>query len=345
MLDAAAQGSEFLVTSSNRWWVQVYGLNEKNNDPLFDLESTDISDSALNPDANRSPLWCSASRELCGEYGSVTFIAPDVIGCAEVHAQGVVSTWCVHTGECLENATFRSVNFNFNMSKISDTEFVLGSKEGHLCFVAHGGGRNLRESARVWKAHSRRVRYVAVHQKIVATASSDCSVRVWDAKTQQRLAVLNHDNEVCHTAISDKYIATCSSRSHDPSMMGELRIYRNGEGYPLQKIVRSRELLSHPIFIGNDRILCLLRGELDEDYLPLVRDSLGVVDIESERVLARLKVACRSLLSYAVLGDVRLAMVGRIGSCGVIATPPRRVRKLIAANRVQNSNRGMCSLM
>ncbi len=130
---------------------------------------------------------------------------------------------------------------------------------------------------------------------------------------------------------------------------GELRVYRNDDGYPLLKFFRSTEQFDKPLMLEHDRILCIMRGPKDENELPVDYNTIGIVDIVGGRVLARLKVGCRLLMDQTVLPDGRIIAVGRGGCRGVIATPPRRFRALVklktAEKQCEKESRGMCSLL
>ncbi len=147
--------------------------------------------------------------------------------------------------------------------------------------------------------------------------------RLWDAKTKKRLAVLYHDERVFSGAISDDYIITCSRYGRPFWANSELRIYRNSEGYPLVKILRTREGVCYLRLLDGGRVLCILAGRRDEDGRPLVRHTLAVIDFENELMLTRLKLGCRSIVWYEVLSDGRLLAIGNGGCHGVIATLPR----------------------
>ncbi len=93
----------------------------------------------------------------------------------------------------------------------------------------------------------------------------------------------------------------------------------------------------------------MLQGRIDEDGRPLIRNTLVVVDLENELMLAQLKVGCRSFVSYEVLPDGRLVAVGQGGCRGVIATLPRGFTRLISLKTTEKQSKvgrqRMCTLM
>ncbi len=351
VFDIDTQGQEFIVTSSDEWWLEVYGhCNEDSTS--FDVDSvSEVSDNAVIPSKSRKALWRAVRRDPeLDVLGKVTFLAPDVLGFLRPETiPAAVATWNVRTGRYLESVAFHGDYFCQTMCKISNTEFVVGGALGHLFSFEHECGRNLRGTGRVWKAHTQIISNISVHNGIILTTSMDCTARLWDAETKKRVAVLYHDYEVLSGAISDQYIVTCSRYSESTWEKSELRIYRNCEGYPLTKILRSSEGIFAPTLLEDGRVLCIVRGQMDEDDRPVVRNTLLVVDIENERMLAQLKVGCRTILRYEVLSDGRLVAIGSGGCRGVIATLPRELARLISPKTTDKQSkirrRRMCTLM
>ncbi len=346
------QGQEFIATSSDEWWLEVYGYSTENSTASFDLDSvSEISDDTVIPDKTRKALWRALPRGPELEvYGDVIFLASDVVGLVQLETSpATVSTWHVRSGQSLESVALPGDLHYEIMSKISDTEFVVGGSQGHLFSFEHEGGYNLRQTRCIWKAHTDTITNISFHNGIIVTTSDDRTARLWDTETKKRLAVLYHDEVVSSGVISDQYIVTCSRYGHSDWEKSELRIYRNSEGYPLTKILRTSEGMFSPTFINDNRVLCTLRGHMDDEYRHLVRNTLVVVDFENERMLARLKVACRGVARYEVLHDGRLVVIGHGGCCGVIATLPHDFRRLISPKPTEKQSkigrRRMCTLM
>ncbi len=145
-VNVSAQGNEYVATTTSNWWIRVYALEKKDNIVPFDpFLISEKMEKALLPNRTRKPAWFSAPHCTRDDRDSVQFIALDVIGCVKLEIPGYVSTWCVASGQCLESIVLRGVRFDSGVCRISETEFVVGSEEGHLCFLSHEKGCNLRE--------------------------------------------------------------------------------------------------------------------------------------------------------------------------------------------------------
>ncbi len=346
------QEQEFLVTCSDEWWLEVYGLCNEDTTASFDVDSvSEISDDAVIPNKTRKALWRAVSRDPeLNLLGNIVFLAPDVVGLVQLEIRpATVSTWNVRSGQFLESIVLRGEYTYQTMCKISNTEFVVGCSTGHLFSFEHEGGKNLRETNRIWKAHADLISTISFHNGTIFTTSGDWTARLWDAQTKKRLAVLYHDEKVFNGAISDQYIVTCSRYGRSRWEKSELRIYRNSEGYPLTKILRSPEGMFSPTLLEGGRVLCILTSYKDEDGEPLVRDTLLAIDFENELMLARLKVGCRGIVRHKLLSDGRLIAIGHGGCRGVIATLPRDLTRLISPKTTEKLSkvrrRRMCTLM
>ncbi len=341
----SAQGNDFLAVSSDSEWLRIFELYDKGTVIPFDANSvsemSEFSDERLIPKRWRLPVWHHVNEKEIDSVG-VEFIAPDVIGFVDVD-KDEISAWNARTGTCLDSKPVGDMLLGPNICKINDNEFAIGSGEGHVSIYRHEAGGNLEETGRIWKAHIHKIASLSCHDDIIVTTSDDWSARVWNPRNRKRLAVLNHDGMVFHTAISHQYIVTCAQPGRPTEESGELRIYRNGDGYPLLKIMQAHRQIARPAFLDDNRIVFLRRDGVDENYRPHTRNSIQVFDIESDCALAELKVGCRYILAYTVLTDGRIVAIG-LGSCrGVIATFPRHIRKLIAPKC--SGRRRMCSLM
>lgn len=342
-IEVWVQGNEFVVTSTDQWCLQVYVLDRAGNTAkLNDDSDSDISDDGLIPSHLRNPLWCAIPREV-GYYekpSSFAFIAPDVIGFI---SSANVSTWYVRSGEQLESITIRGAHLESAIFKINDSEFVTGSAEGHIIYLAHKRGCNLREIMRVRKAHLGKINCMTVHKNLIVSTSTDCSARLWDTTTKKRLAVLKHGAPVVGVALSDEYIVTCSFTETDN---GEIRIFKNEDGYQLMKILHMRNWVYKPKILNDGPILFRFFRPFDDESLH--RHYLCIVDFEHERYLAQLNVGVRKINDYDVLADGRIIVVGQICG-GVVATLPRRPRKLVRPKILNNNANGrtnkMCVLM
>ncbi len=352
IFDIISQGQELIATSSSEWWLEVYGLGNEDSTASFELDSSsEISDDTVIPNKTKKALWQAAPRDpKFFEIGNIIFLASDVVGLVQPETRpGAVSTWNVRSGQYLERIVLRGQLAFQSMCKISNTEFVVGNVDGHLFTFEHEGGRNLRKTKRIWKAHADIVYTISFHNGTIVTTSGDWTARLWDAETKMRLMVLYHDGEVFNGAISDQYIVTSSQYSLSSWEKREVRVYHNSEGYPLMKILRSRDGLFAPTLLDDGRVLCTLRSARDEHGRPLARNTLVVVDFENEVMLAQLKVGCRNIVRYKLLSDGRLVAIGQGGCRGVIATLPRKLKRLISVKTTGKGSkverRRMCALM
>ncbi len=352
VFNITTQRQEFIATSSSDWWLEVYGDSNDDSTAPFDVDSvSEVSDDTVIPNKTRKSLWRAVPRDAeIDLMGNIAFLAPDVIGLVQLETRpSAISTWNVRSGQFLESILLRRELAFHSLCKISDTEFVVGEADGHLFSFQHEGGCNLREKGHVWKAHAEYIYTISFHNGTILTASFDCTARLWDAETKNRLAVLYHDGKVFHSAISDRYIVTSSNYSASTWEKRELRIFRNSDGYPLTKILRAHDGMFAPTFLNDSLVLCVLRGCVDEESRPLVRNTLVVVDFEKEVMLARLKVGCRTIARCKALADGRILAIGQGGCRGVIATLPRDLRRLInlktTEKRSKSGRRRLCTLM
>ena len=341
--DIQVQGNEYIFTSTEKWCFQSYGLDEASSSTEMSVDPiSQISDNELMSTHFRKPLGTSLPRvdSSYEKLNSFTFIAPDVMCCI---TPSVVSTYHFPSGDGLETVPIRGdVHFDKEICIINDCEFVIGSMEGHLLVFTHNRGNNLQETERVRKAHLSAILSIGYYKDTIVSASSDWSARLWNATTKKRLDILKHCAPVVGVALSDNYIVTCSYSECDT---GELRVFRNKNGYTLVKILLIQHWVHNPRILNNGSILLQLRNPMKSD--PNCRDYLCVVNFEHEKVLAQLKVGCRKIKDYEFLHDGRIIVVGLGGCAGVIAKLPRRIRNLITPKSAESEGGGrrLCVVM
>ena len=354
IMDVCSQENEFIVTMTAEWWIETFLIGKKvsRSAVTVNIDSlSEISDDELVPQSRiGKSLWCAMPRVNSGKYGGITFVAPDVVGCIIPDTPGLVCTFYVRTGERLGRVHIPGVHNRLRVSKISDTEFVVGSDNGSLYFFLHDRGRNLKEISRIWKAHMMEIWSMAYHENVIVSGSADWTARLWDLDSRKRLAVLHHNEGVADVAISDDVIVTCSQRSPVQYRTGDIRIYNNGDGYALVKILRHPDCMGIVNILDKKRILCrrfVLSGDnVDEDE-GAKRALIMVIDVESECVVAQMQVGCTIINEYTALTNERLVVVGAGGCRGVIVTFPRRFRQLICEKDKKRASglRMPCSLM
>lgn len=350
LMNVCTQGNEFIVTMTSEWWIEAFEIGKKVKSSEVNPDSlSEISDNELVPQSQTGKsLWRAMPREThCDRYGDLTFVAPDVVGCIIPDTPAVVCTWHVRTGTLLGRVCVSGGHSRMFVSKISDNEFVVASSNGSLYFFSHDEGRNLKESSRIWKAHPRPIWEVSYHKGVVVSASADWTARLWDLESKKRIAILYHDQAVEDVAISDDYIVTCSRYGRVELEKGEVRIFKNGDEYPLLKILRHTHYMGHLKILDNKRIMCKRFAMRNVDGERVERELVVVIDIELECVVALLKSGCRYIAAREILADGRLVAVGAEGCRGVIATFSRRVRQLLCEKDVKgvSERRMMCSLM
>ena len=345
LVSAHSQGNNFILTSTSEMGLEMYevddGLSESMDEDSMS-ESSKFSDRRLIPNQRIKPFWFPPMF--------MRFVTSNIVVGVSTGVNALV-TYSVEPGhqlsECIECVTVRDIILETLICKLNDREFAVGGIDSQLCIFEHEDGRNLREVKRIWRTHTKPMSSITAHNDIIVTTSLDWTARVWNAKTRNRMAILYHDQEVNYAAISDKYIVTSSRYGKSFWENGELRIYHNNDEFSLVRILRDREQIGRPIFVDDARILFRITG--DSHDFPIQRHSILIFCIETESILAQIKVGCRTIFGYSVLSDGRLVAVGTNGCRGVIATLPRQVRKLIkldhSANKLKVQRRRMCTIM
>ncbi len=321
------QGNELIVTSNNRWRFAVYSTQSSGKEVGIS-EISALSDEEAIGKESRKPLL-THRRTPNERHSGVAFIVKNVIACIEPETQGLISTWCARSGTSLDRLAVRSAIFGFSICALTDMEFVAGTYEGHLCYFSHNLGCNLKETKRTWKAHQSEIFCIKSYRNKMISVSKDGTAQVWDITLKQQLAVL-HQNKTLHSvAKSVQYILTCSW-VYDRTAPTELRLYKNDDEHQIIKIFRA------PCF-GELRFLDDRLGVYDDTNSGLV-----FLDIESEKILAKLKVGCRFLFDFTFLDDGRLVAVGQGAYRGIIATLPRFLRELVVP---EPRKRQFCALV
>lgn len=102
----------------------------------------------------------------------------NIIAAIEAETAGKISTWFVPSDQCLKNVIVKGAHSCRTLCKLSDTEFFVGSDEGHLCFMAHVEGCGMKELKRIWKAHRKALASIYINQDIILSTGADCTDRL-----------------------------------------------------------------------------------------------------------------------------------------------------------------------
>ncbi len=340
-MSATAQDNGLVIISSEKWWLQLYQLgNEATSYPLDRSATSSVSgvgDDESAPHRQRDPVWSFNPRNEGDDITGATFIATDVVGSVESDAPGAMSSWNARSRIRIERVKVKDVTFSTGPCKISDTQFAAGTVNGHLVMFTHEQGRKLKEESRIWLAHKGTIRSVSFHDGTIVTSGADRMARLWDANTKKRVAVLHHNANVIGSAMSSKFVVTCSMYGGQSRRNGELRVYRNEARYPLVKIIRDRLLLSNPTLLESGHLLVQSSAPSDESGYTFLPDTISILDIERQNILARLTFGCRYIFNYTILQESRIIVVGYGGACGIVATLPEHVRVLVAPRSTRDA--------
>ncbi len=337
------QQNDFIVTANSNCGISLYSIHAQNDVPVDDANTNiTIKDEAESvPAMVRYPLWSNFAAS--GQKSShAKFIARDIIACTQ--EGGDVTTWCARSKSRLDYLTVKYVIFSWTKCIVSETEFVAGGREGHICFFTHKHGAELKHVKRIWKAHRDHISSLTCFGKFFVSTSSDGTARVWDVESKKRIHTLYHDGPVYYSAISDPYLMTSSVRHSDDCC--ELRLYHiDQHKFSLVKLFCSRESIYMPRFLNNNLIMYwrnCMSNETDDDVLFFFR-------LDTEAVVAQLKVHCSFVYDYAMLDDGRLVVCGSSDSRAVVATLPRHLRRFLdresAKNSCNEANRKFCAIV
>lgn len=160
-----------------------------------------------------------------------------------------IHTWDARTGECIgtidQHAEVKA------LVVVDPETLASGVGQGTLTFIKHTGGRQLTEVARHERAHSQWIVDMACQDDVIVSASVDRNARVWSSSTRKPLADLRgHRGPVRSATVSSQYIVTGSDDK-------TLRLYANGDGYPLISVLDGLHTagISTVQFIGSDLVM------------------------------------------------------------------------------------------
>ncbi len=333
------QANELIATSNWQWGLATYNMDGGNDETYEDVESvsemTEISGESASPNDIESPRWYRIPLPDRQYTSRVRFIAKDVIASFEYETIGLITTWCARSSLHIGSLKVRGTSFFLGLCKLSETEFVVGGSDGHLDYISHRHGCELKEMKRIWKAHQYWINAIVFRNGIFVSTSDDWTAKVWDSKNKTLLSILHHNGPVQNATISDRYILTHEENAQI------IRIFANCEAFPLVKMFRTG-LIESPKFLDSGLLT----------YWSLVGiNQYGMVffEIESECILGQLKVSPVDVCDHAFLADGRVVAVGTGGCRGIIADLPEYLRTLVVPESPGKTKRArrrrFCTLM
>ncbi len=350
-----------IVTSALTWTISAYdpdvivhderlGIHSNSNSSNTSSEEQERAIASSSSDASNmgdevleysrkcKPFWSTRGRGQTVEEENATrnrviFITKDVLAITGRDSSNNVSTLCARSGISLETISLTGASFDDGICKISDTMLALGSREGHLYFITHTHGTNLRVSERKILAHRGMIRSLEVHRDTILSTGADNIVRLWRTGPMEERASLYQANNVLSANICEQYIAVHSGTDE----YDEIHLYRNADGYSRVKIFRTTffsclHILpnGHLVYFAND-----------------ARPSgLVFLNIENNAIIAKLRLGIRFVNSISFLPNGRLVAVGFGGLQGVVADLPPNLRNLVSSEIASELSRPrrFCSL-
>ncbi len=321
------QENDFIVTTTKNWAVTTYNLDataQPGNDAAVS-DTCSIPEDEFVPDASCSSAWQKIAHGGKTMH-NVIFITKDVIVTTE--QSGRVSTWCVRSAQRLDRVNVRSVDFSWAMCKINDEQFVVGDTQGHICLFTHTAGRELKEVRRIRKAHYRWVASLVVCGNLMISSSHDGTACLWDLRNWRRVLTVYHQGPLINCALSSRYFMTNSldDFQFDMAKKRQLRIYRideNGQDCSLVKLYITEDRIWMPRFSNDGNVFMCWIANDDR------RELLTFFKLDTDSVLAQIKVQCSWVLDYGFLADGRLVACGESDTHAVVATLPKHLHKLI----------------
>lgn len=247
-----------------------------------------------------------------GNYADgLAALGGDVLACGG--ADGMLTTWCASTGECLSSIKKTTDGDNVHaIAALGPSRFAVGTTSGIMFFFSHSDGRQLRDIYMGKKMHTASIFDIRVCDEVIVTASADNTTAIWCRRTYQPLAVHRHASRVWSAAVCELFIAVGSTD-------GGIRVFLNMDGCPLAKVLKGVHTgaIYQLIFVTNNLLLSV-SSEKDVAFTCLSDGKVvAVVDvglrISSAAIMPNGKIACAGpngtalLLSppVAVADDVR----------------------------------------
>lgn len=229
-------------------------------------------------------------------------------------ADGMLITWSALKGKPLEAMKLeeRAVRA---VAALPSGDIVVGTMCGDLIFITHANGRKLERGARVHRAHSCQIFDLVSKAGVLLTLADDWAVGVWDATTRARRAILAHSHWVMCASATRERIATVNK--------SELRIYRNGDDYALQAVIRGLHSADMLFAVAFAAPTVVMTGGAD--------GMLAFASVDSPHsAVARVRTSCNGIWDAALMSDGRVVVAER-GDCeNAIIELPQPVLDIVA---------------
>jgi WD40 repeat protein len=226
---------------------------------------------------------------------------------------GELRVWNARTGRCTYGGNAGGAVLA--IAALGAGRFVAGA-DGDLVIFEHCDGHGVAEVRRVLSAHASHVRHISTcGTRRFATASSDKTAAVWDAKSLARLAVLDgHLDWVNGVAMDERRIVTCSDDStvhvYDAQTFSHVRVADNLHSnwvYPVALVDGD-----HMLTASWDKTVC-------------------ISNVRSGAVLSRFELPF-DVYSAAVTWDGRVAAAGDSASAVLLPAPAEAAHLLMCHN-------------
>ena len=291
-LIALGDGKNFVAGAGNGK-LYVFRTNTKG-------KAKDIVDGKMNPALKNS------FKALAPLGGSVFATGDD---------KALVTTWDAKNRE--PNATIELHNNEVSsIVALSEDSFLVGTATGHLGSFGHRAGRALQEVAVVHDAHDGVITALVAKNGLVVSTSNDRTAKVWDMESLKPLSTLNHGHSVLAVDVDSHFIVTGCTE-------GEIRVYRNGEDYALEKIMRGLH--------GNGAVRSVT---LLPDNVLMSTGVDGCVvftDIFYQKPMERVQFD-GPVYAASVLRDGRIVTCGKVAEVNQIFEPPTGLVELVKAH-------------
>ncbi len=229
--------------------------------------------------------------------------------------KALVTTWDARSKE--PNATIElHSNQVSSIVALTEDSFLVGTATGHLGSFGHRNGRSLQEVAVVNDAHAGSVTALVAKNNLVVSASTDRTAKIWSLDELKPLSVLNHGHAVLAVDLNEHFIVTGCTE-------GEIRVYRNGDDYQLEKILRGLH------GSGAVRSVTLL-----PDNIVMSTGTDGCVvftDIFYQKPIERVQFS-GPVYAASVLRDGRIVTCGKVAEVNQVFEPPTGLVELVKAH-------------